>query len=270
MTVNNTTLSNILNPVATGNVSSNPFVDAFEARDPTPQDVNYPIQKKWLNTTANTYWELKVFASFNGITTATWIKIGSEQLVESLTGNTGGAVFPVPVGSNNIFVVGDGTYITTVGTPATGTLTIEPGGGLATSYVEDTGTAIPSGGVLNVLGGTAIHTVGSGNTITVNGVGRAFAYTNVTGPTTYVVLSTDHYISCDSTAGAIILEFPNVPTATQVWIVKDRTGTASTHAITVTTVGGAVTIDGATSYTIVSNYGAVDILANATPTYEIF
>lgn len=270
MTINNTTVANNLYPVANATASSNPFIDQFNDRDPSPQDINYPIQKKWLNTSSNTYWELKEFTAFNGITSAVWIKIASQQLVESLTGNSGGAVLPVPVGSNNIFVVGDGTFITTVGTPLTGTLTIEPAGGLATSYVEDTGTAVPAAGVLNVLGGTAIHTVGSGNTITINGKGVAYAYTNVVGPVTYVVLSTDYYISCDPSGGAITLNFPNAPTANQIWIVKDRTGAASTHNITLATPGGTVTFDGSTSYTIVSNHGSVNLLANATPTYEIF
>jgi hypothetical protein len=86
-----------------------------------------------------------------------------------LTGNTGGAV--PPDGSNTIFVVGDGTFITTVGTPGTNTLTIEPAGGLATLYTEDVGTATPSSGNLNVFGTGGITTSGAGNTITINGSG---------------------------------------------------------------------------------------------------
>lgn len=37
-----------------------------------------------------------------------------------------------------------------------------------TSFVENSGTAVPSGGVLNIVGGTGISTSGSGNTITVS------------------------------------------------------------------------------------------------------
>lgn len=44
---------------------------------------------------------------------------------------------------------------------------IYAGGSLATEYVENTGTAVPSGGVLNVLGSGGITTTGSGNTITI-------------------------------------------------------------------------------------------------------
>lgn len=104
----------------------------------------------------------------------------------------------------------------------------------------------------------------------VSSKGSAFNYTDVVGPTTYAVLSTDYYISCNTTGGAITLNFPNAPTARQIWIVKDRTGNAAASNITITTPGGVVTIDGVTTYTIASNYGAINLLANATPTYEVF
>jgi hypothetical protein len=320
VTFNNTTIPNQLYPVANAIVSDNPFVDQFQTRDPTPFDVNYPVQKKWLNTADNTFWELEGFTSIGGTLQAVWVKIGSQQLIESLTGNTGGPVFPVPVGSNNINVVGDGTYITTVGNPATGTLTIEPAGGLttlytentgtatpmagnlnvfgtapitttgsgntitiasngtiATSYVEDTGTAVPSSGVLNVKGGTGINTSGSGNTITITNTGSQEVnnYTNVThleSPYTVNVSTPplDYYISVDCSGGIVELKFPNSPTFKQVWIVKDRTGSASTNNISITTPGGTVTFDGLTTYVMAGNYDAINLVANATPTYEVF
>lgn len=144
-------------------------------------------------------------------------------VVETLTGNTGGAVGPT---GNNINVVGTGPILVT-GSPGTSTLTISDNG------------AAPN-------------------------------YTSVVGPTTYVVLTTDYFISCNTSGGAITLQFPNAPTFKQVWIVKDRTGNASTNNISITTVGGVVTFDGQTTYKLVSNFGAVDLLANATPTYEVF
>jgi hypothetical protein len=95
-------------------------------------------------------------------------------------------------------------------------------------------------------------------------------YTNVNNAMSpYTVLSTDYYISVDSTGGPVTLRFPNAPTTKQTWVVKDRTGTSATSAITVTTVGGAVNIDGATSYTIGVNYQAINLLFNGT-TYEVF
>lgn len=177
MTFNNTTPANFFDTLATGRASSSPFVDIFLPRDPTVNDVTsatsintYAIQQKWLNTATNELWELKNFLTSNGVTTANWIKIGGSNNTETLTGNTGGAVPPT---ANNINVVGDGVFITTVGTPGTSTLTIEPAGGLTTLYTENTGTATPSAGNLNVLGTNGISTTGSGNTITINGAGAA-------------------------------------------------------------------------------------------------
>lgn len=96
-------------------------------------------------------------------------------------------------------------------------------------------------------------------------------YTNVTNAMSpYTVLATDYYISVDCSAGAVTLNFPNSPVYKQIWIVKDRTGNASTNNITITTPGGTVTIDGSTTYTLSVNYKAVNLLANATPTYEVF
>jgi len=96
--------------------------------------------------------------------TLTISAIGSGT-TESLTGNTGLAVFPL---LGNINVVGDGVTITIAGDPATHTLTATAGGTVATSFVENTGTAIPSAGVLNVVGIGGCTTDGSGNTITIN------------------------------------------------------------------------------------------------------
>jgi hypothetical protein len=270
MTLNNTTLANVVYPVANAGVSTNPFVDAFHPRDPNGNDINYPIQKKWLNTAAGSFWMLEGFTSLGSVVQALWIKIGSVLLTETLTGNTGG---PVPPTANNINVVGDGTTITTAGNPATSTLTISVAGGVATTYDCNTGSAAPSGGILNVLGGSDCTTVGSGNTITINVSGSSLAanYTNVThAMSPYTVLVTDYYLSVDCSGGIVTLNFPNAPTFKQVWVVKDRTGSSATNNISITTPGGTVTFDGQTTYTINTNYEALNLLANATPTYEVF
>lgn len=86
--------------------------------------------------------------------------------VTSLTGNAGGAV--LPDGGGNIDVLGDGTIVTVTGTPASNLLTWTVDVDAITDYVTDSGTAEPSGGVLNVLGGDVINTSGSGDTLTVN------------------------------------------------------------------------------------------------------
>lgn len=120
--------------------------------------------------------------------------------------------------------------------------------------------------------GAGINIVNGAGSITISATtGSVFNYKNVNhAASPYTVLVTDQYISCDTSGGTVILKFPDVPNADQYWIVKDRLGNASTNNISITTVTGTVTIDGATTYKITSNYGSVEILGNSTPTYEVF
>lgn len=86
--------------------------------------------------------------------------------IETLTGNSGGAVPADAAG--NIDVVGDGTTANVVGNPGTNTLTISATGAVPIQFDADSGSAVPALGILNVLGGDTVTTVGSGNTITID------------------------------------------------------------------------------------------------------
>ena len=190
-----------------------------------------------------------------------------------------------------------------------GTINLESSASVPTSFNANSGSAIPVANVLNILGSVVaagtnpFRTVGAGNTITAqvqisqtlaaadatkiglsNFDSASFTvaatgfvslnpinYTSVNNAASpYTVLAADQYISVDTSGGAVTLRFPNAPTAKRQWIIKDRTGNAGANNITITTVGGAVNIDGATTFLINNNYGAVQMLANATPTYEIY
>jgi hypothetical protein len=156
--------------------------------------------------------------------------------------------------------------VLTTGTSGTPVITALASNG---QLIIGSGSGAPIAATLTPGAGIAI--TNAANSITIAATESAFAYTNVNfAASPYTVLISDYYISVDTSGGAVVLKFPNVPTAKQTWVVKDRTGNASTNNISITTVGGSVTIDGQTTYKIIGNYGAVDILANATPTYEIF
>lgn len=181
----NQPIPNNLYPFANGLTSSSPFIEHFDTRDPTPQDTQFQVQQRWWNKTLRNEWVLTGFTSSTGIVQAVWEAVSSSTTVETLQGNTGGPVGPDV--SNNIHVIGDTTTINIVGTPLTNTLTVSATGAVATSYVEDSGTAVPSAGVLNVKGGTTaagttpVSTLGSGNTVTVRSqISQAIASTDAT------------------------------------------------------------------------------------------
>lgn len=462
---NNTTQAANLDAAAVGRTSSNPFVDVFASRSPTPQDTQYPIQKKWLNTATDDYFILEALPSVSGTTTAVWIRIGSgvhpieEVIVDAfsppgtnpvlpdiinqfiitggqvaagttpnvirsdslaassitievqrsqdvpvstiadngvchfdsasfdvdangfvqLSGGGGVAVTKVEVdtftgpGTNPVLADATGQITVTGGQVAAGTtpnaiitdslavneytIQIQRSQAVGAPTVADNGIShydsssftVDANGFVQLVGGsgpavkgiqvdaklapgtdpvlpdpvTGLITVTGGqvaaattpnviftnslaantytidiqrsstagvSTVGLNGVchfdsssftvdangfvtaiGGSSNYTNVTfGMSPYVVLLTDQFISVDSTGGPVVLQFPNAPVFKQHWTIKDRTGTAAANTITLTTPGGIVTLDGLTSYFMNSNYQAVNILANATPTYEVY
>lgn len=85
----------------------------------------------------------------------------------------------------------------------------------------------------------------------------------------YTVLSTDVYLGVTSSAGVVTIELPNAPSIGTLYTIKDTAGSAVSENITVTTVGGSVTIDGSTSYVLKTNYQAISVIFNGT-SYEVF
>ena len=107
-------------------------------------------------------------------------------------------------------------------------------------------------------------------TIAAETASETVKYTSVNhGASPYVVLSTDYYLGVDTSGGVVTLNFPNAPATGRVFVVKDKTGTSAASNITVTTVGGVVTIDGSTSFTISTNYQAINLIFNGI-SYEVF
>lgn len=145
------------------------------------------------------------------------------------------------------------------------------GGATVNTLTGNTGGPIsPVAGNINVVGdGTTVTVAGAGNTLTITALtNQLFHYTNVAA-TPYVVLLTDYYLSINTSALAITIQLPNAPAASRTFTIKDRTGAAGTRNITVTTVGGAVNIDGGTSYTMNTNFQAIDLIFNGV-SYEIY
>ena len=101
------------------------------------------------------------------------LTISAISTITGLTGNSGGEVFPT---GGNINLVGDGVGITITGNPGTHTLTASlVGSGVAEEFVTDSGTAIPSGGIINIItlnsaqnSGSSVEFLGAGDTVQLN------------------------------------------------------------------------------------------------------
>lgn len=112
---------------------------------------------------------------------------------------------------------------------------------VATSYVTDSGIAIPAANILNVLGGPGVTTSGSGNTVTINSV----VFTDQAG-TTSVTSDTGSFATA-----AITLTLPATPAQGEMVIFACTTANAlvidapSTHLIRigslVSSAGGTAT-----------------------------
>ena len=173
----------------------------------------------------------------------------------------------------------------TVANGGTGATTLTDGGillGSGTSAI--TATAQPTNGQLligstgvdpvlaTLTEGTNISITNAAGSITINANGGG-QFVNVTlldnTDSIYTVLSTDYYLSCDVSADVLVIDLPDAGNAGRVVIVKDSGGDAATNNITVTTVTGTDTIDGATSFVMNTNYEAANFIDNGT-SWEVF
>jgi hypothetical protein len=112
--------------------------------------------------------------------------------------------------------------------------------------------------------GSNVTIVPGAGTITINaGVPPiTWAYTYVNSKP-YTVLTSDYVLGCDNSVNLVGLELPDAPTTGSEWIVKDVGGAASPiNIINVTTVSGAVLIDGAANYGIDVAYGSAKFTFN--------
>lgn len=171
--------------------------------------------------------------------------------------------------SGGAITIAGGTLLTT--SAAAATVTINADDNVVGSVVSDSGTATPASNAFSIVGMGGITTSASGSTITIDGSGeQVITITSLDdGDSPYTVLQTDYYMSCNVSGGTLTIDLPDAPTTGKVYIVKDSGGDAATNNITVTTSGGIVTIDGATSRVISTDYASLQFVFNGT-SYEVF
>lgn len=177
--------------------------------------------------------------------------------------------------TQNLFISAD------FGTPGTGTIQLNSI--MALSYYNSqaqnallfTGSANTATSQLQYLApgtaGKVLTSAGAALPIWAD-IGASSLYQYVTtnhAASPYTALSTDFYISADVTGGVVTVKLPDAPSTGRAFAIKDKIGNASVNNITVTTVTGAVTIDGSTSYVINTNYHSVLVIFNGV-SYEVW
>lgn len=129
-----------------------------------------------------------------------------------------------------------------------------PSGGSITIDGAVIGGNTPLAGSFTTINTTGILTTGSGKVATIRVVIAAGAVT---------VATTDDVIIVNKTSGAAtIVNLPATPTTGTQFIVKDGKGDAASNNITLTPAAG--NIDGAATYVLSVNYGAVQVVYNGT------
>lgn len=97
---------------ATGSASNAVFITVFFTRNPTANDIQFPISKRWVNTNTVKEFILVGFTTTAGVTQAIWLSLtnGTGGGVDELSGNSG--TNPVtPDFTSNINIRGDSTSI---------------------------------------------------------------------------------------------------------------------------------------------------------------
>lgn len=122
-------------------------------------------------------------------------------------------------------------------------------------------TTLTAGTNITITPGSGTLTISANPDLDLN-------YTNVNS-SPYVVQATDQFLSVDCSGGAITVQLPNAPSTGTVFIIKDRTGSSATNNITVTTVGGAVNIDGATSFVMNTAYESINVIFGSS-VYQVY
>lgn len=140
--------------------------------------------------------------------------------------------------------------------------------GLGTIATQNANNVTISGGTINgTQVGNSSASSGSFTTLEASGIlttsSGQVVVTTVPGAYPYNVLSTDYIVLVD-TSSARTIRLPNAPTTNTVYVIKDNVGSAAANNITLTTVSGAVTIDGATSQTLAVNWISYTVVFNGT------
>lgn len=169
----------------------------------------------------------------------------------------------VTIGSVSYVVFFDGTVVGAKGRATPQRLQIE------NVWVHDTEVDVTSTATAaRLFESAASIKVGQANSVTRIEGAQSVKRADVSG--TYVVLSTDHILSVDTSASAATISLPAISAVGDghTVIVKDKSNSSYTNTITVNP-NGADTVDGAASFVIQSDGASFVFVANVAGDWEL-
>jgi hypothetical protein len=303
----NTVTVALNNTITLGDLSSvGPFADSLtlSSGDITINGGNTNLKKTSVggtsgviyvgnNTFLNTYSNSSVFTTFMGL--------GSGNVASTLTGFSnvclGSACLASLQNASANTVVGDvsfRTLVTGTGNVSIGfinganyssgeSFNILLGYSIAGVAGENNKLRIGNGtgsgtGQINASYISGIYGITPGSSTTANviidnngqlGTGSSNPILSITNVNTtpYVVLATDQFLLVDTSTMPIVIQLPNSTTTGRIITIKDASGNAMNENIDITTVGGSVLIDGATTTIINTTYSASTYIFDGTNYY---
>ena len=134
-------------------------------------------------------------------------------------------------------------------------------------FFSDSTTGL-AGDERNIRGHEALSFNSTTTVFTVRS-GLVFERTEVSS--NYQIQVSDYYVGCDHTASiTITLPYASTLSSGQTFTIKDESGQADSYNITVVRQGTTDLIDGETSFTIESPYGAVNLYSNGSNKFFLF
>jgi hypothetical protein len=235
--------------VAVGTNSTNyPIIDQ---RDPTPNDIYYPIGKFWINQAGITLWYLLSQSNISGALQSTWEEISVNGILNTLSDTVDTVVHPsLSTGTPpfNIQLVSANGNLTIISNPLTNSITFTVTNGTTETLTGNTGGPIaPVAGNINVVGGTTIYITGTPGTLTedvVSPINTILVGTGITTPSVPIAAGTNNTVLLGHTASSPT--FGQVPNGA---LVNSSVTLNSGNNITVTG-GGPLSLGGTASFNV--------------------
>jgi hypothetical protein len=247
-----------------GSYPENVEIPVISQSNPSTINVNYPIGKRWINTSTNTEFTLTSVTPVQGILTPTWTAAANAASVLTSLGSNSGTAFPF---DGVINIIGDGTTIQTSGildnitvalVPDIETnfsLNTDPGNANSIHLGSSTGTGnfiinapltgfnvVTAGNPINIgVGATSADIsighfgVGNSSNLTLAaGTGGLYLEGNIVVNTlqvaaNYTMNGTESGMAVNTTGGPITITFPAAPPIGSTLSIFDVSGDLATN-----------------------------------------